>query len=208
MKAIIAQKLEMTHIFNDQGKQIPVTALLATENTVTQVKNVEKDGYTAIQVGFGKSKKIKKPQIGHLAKSKVATRNIREIEGEEGKEYKVGDKISLDIFTEGEVVSVQSTSKGKGFAGVIKRHNFSRGPMSHGSRHHREPGSIGAGYPQHVLKGQKLPGRMGGETVTVKNLKIARVMKEDNLLLVKGAVPGPKKGIVLVVAKDNPKGKE
>lgn len=206
MKAILAKKVEMTHIFDENGKQIPVTVLLATENTVTQVKKQDKDGYSAIQIGFGTSKNVKKPQVGHLAKAKVETKSLREVEGEEGKEYKIGDKINIDIFEEGEVVSVQSTSKGKGFAGVIKRHNFSRGPMSHGSRHHRKPGSIGGAYPQHVFKGTKLPGRMGAKKVTTKGLKIVKVIKGDNLLLVKGAVPGPKKGIVVVTKKEIKKG--
>ncbi|MDD3480795.1 MAG: 50S ribosomal protein L3 [Patescibacteria group bacterium] len=201
MRAILAEKKEMTHIFDEKGHYTPVTILLATPNTVTQVKSKDKDGYAAIQVGYGEKRKHKKPVAGHLSKAKASSKKLLEVALGDEQEYKLGDKISLDIFAEGETVTVQGVSKGKGFAGTIKRHNFHRGPMTHGSRNHRAPGSIGAGYPQHVMKGQKLPGRMGAEKVTVKNLKIARIIPEENLLLVKGAVPGPKKGIVLVYSK-------
>lgn len=204
MRAILAQKLEMSHIFDEAGNFIPVTLLSAGPNVITQVKTLEKDGYNAIQVGFGNSKKISKPLTGHLKKvksKKLKVKRLKEIQGEDGKTYQLGDEIGLDIFKEGEVVNVQGVSKGKGFAGTIKRHNFHRGPKTHGSHNYRAPGSIGAGFPQHVFKGQKLPGRMGAEKVTVKNIKIAKVMPEDNLILVAGAVPGPKKGIVLVRAK-------
>ncbi|MDD3678798.1 MAG: 50S ribosomal protein L3 [Patescibacteria group bacterium] len=198
MRALITQKLEMTHIFNESGEFVPVTILLATPNTVVQVKSVENDGYDAVQLGFGEKKKHPKPLVGHLKKANSKARKLVEFLPEEGKEYKIGDKVGADIFNEGEKVIVSGISKGKGFAGTIKRHNFHRGPMTHGSRNHRAPGSIGAGYPQHVFKGQKLAGRMGVEKVTVKNLKIVKVIPEENLILVKGAVPGPKKGFILV----------
>ncbi len=208
MRAILAQKMEMTHIFNEKGHTVPVTILLATENIVTQIKDENKDGYEAIQLGFGTKRVQKKPVLGHLKKSQATPRKLVEVVKEAGKGYKVGDKIKLDIFSEGEKVTIKGISKGKGFAGTIKRHNFHRGPMTHGSRNHRAPGSIGAGYPQHVFKGQKLPGRMGAEQVTVKNLKIEKIIPEENLILVRGAVPGPRKNIVLISANDIDKSSE
>lgn len=198
MKAILATKLEMTHLFDEKGNFVPVTLLLAGGNVVTQVKTAAKDGYEAVQIGFGEAKKLKKPQAGHLKKAGAQPKKLAEIETEDGVTYQVGDKIAVDIFNEGDIVDVKGVSKGKGFAGTVKRHNFNTGPKSHGSHNYRAPGSIGAGYPQHVLKGQKLPGRMGGGNVTVKNQKIAKVIAEEGLLLVRGAVPGPKKGILMV----------
>lgn len=198
MRAMLAQKLEMTHIFDEAGNFVPVTVLLATPNVVTQIKTKEIDGYSALQIGFGEKKNHKKPQIGHLAKANKLARKLMEVEPEPGKEYKVGDQIDMNIFEEGEKVIIQGISKGKGFAGTIKRHNFHRGPKTHGSHNYRAPGSIGSGYPQHVFKGQKLPGRMGAVTTTIKNNRIAKILSEENLLLIRGAVPGPKKGIVLV----------
>lgn len=205
MRALLARKVEMTHIFDEKGNFVPVTLLLAEGNVVTQVKNVEKDGYDAVQIGFGKSKKVSKPLAGHLKASKAQTRKLKEIQAEDGKTYQVGDEINVDIFDEGDVVDVCGISKGKGFAGTIKRHNFHRGPKTHGSHNYRAPGSIGAMFPQHVQKGQKLPGRMGAVQVTTKNIKIAKVISEENLILVRGAVPGPKKGVVLISAKDKTK---
>jgi large subunit ribosomal protein L3 len=202
MRALLARKVEMTHIFDEKGNMIPVTLLSVEGNVVTQLRSEAKDGYNAIQVGFGKSKNIPKPLAGHLKNSGVQTKTLREVEGEDGKSYQVGESIEADIFEEGDSVQVQGVSKGKGFAGTIKRHNFHRGPMTHGSHNHRAPGSIGAMYPQHVFKGKKLPGRMGTDTVKIKNLKIAKIIKEDNLLLIKGSVPGPRKSIVLITAKD------
>jgi large subunit ribosomal protein L3 len=202
MRALLAQKLEMTHIFDEKGNLVPVTLISAEGNVVTQVKTTEADGYEAVQIGYGKGKNIKKPQEGHLKKAGKVVRNLREVQGENGKTYQIGEEISVDIFAEGDLVDIQGVTKGKGFAGTVKRHNFNTGPKTHGSHNYRAPGSIGAGYPQHVLKGQKLPGRMGAVKVTTKNIKIARVLPEENLILVRGAVPGPKKGIVLVMAKD------
>ncbi|KKR17903.1 MAG: 50S ribosomal protein L3 [candidate division CPR2 bacterium GW2011_GWC1_41_48] len=196
----------MTRVFDENGNVVPVTVVQATPNVVTQIKTAEKDGYNAIQLGLGEAKKQKKPQAGHLKPSKSNSRYLREVteisieveEGAEPKEVKVGDKISVDIFKPGDKIVVQGISKGKGFAGVIKRHGFKRGPMSHGSHHYREPGSIGSMFPQHVFKGTKLPGRMGSNQVTVKNLKIVSVDKENNLLAVRGAVPGPAKGVIVI----------
>ena len=205
MRALLAQKLEMTHIFDEAGNFVPVTILLATPSVVTQVKNTETDGYEAIQIGFGEKKNHKKPQIGHLSKANIMAKKLVEIAPEEGRTYKIGDKIELDIFNEGEKIILQGISKGKGFAGTIKRHNFHRGPKTHGSHNYRAPGSIGAGYPQHVFKGQKLPGRMGAVTTTVKNNKIARILPEENLILIRGAVPGPKKSMVLVYSLSDKK---
>jgi large subunit ribosomal protein L3 len=202
MRAILAQKVEMTHIFDDKGNFIPVTLLNVASNVVTQVKTAEKDGYESVQIGFGEAKKAAKPQEGHLAKAKKLVKVMREVEAEDGTTYQIGDEIKIDIFAEGDLVNVKGVTKGKGFAGSIKRHNFHRGPKTHGSHNYRAPGSIGAMFPQHVVKRQKLPGRMGHVTVTTKNLKIAKVMPEENLILVQGAVPGPKKSIVLLTASD------
>jgi large subunit ribosomal protein L3 len=205
MRALLAEKLEMTHIFDEAGNFVPVTILLATPNIVTQVKTTEIDGYEAVQVGFGEKKNHAKPVAGHLAKANSKAKKITEIMLEDGKEYKIGDKIDMGIFAEGEKVILQGVSKGKGFAGTIKRHNFHRGPKTHGSHNYRAPGSIGAGYPQHVFKGQKLPGRMGAVLTTLKNNKIAKMIPEENLLLIRGAVPGPKKSIVLVYSLNDKK---
>src|SRR3990172_9514473 len=165
MKAILGKKVGMTHIFDDKGNMIPVTVVEAGPCVVTQIKTNGKEGYEAVQIGFGEAKYLKKPQAGHLDKLKIKNdklkmlKNLREIRGK--GELTAGETITVSVFSEGDEVQVEGVSKGKGFAGVIKRHNFHRGPMSHGSHHHRAPGSIGAGYPQHVVKGTKLPGRMG-----------------------------------------------
>jgi large subunit ribosomal protein L3 len=199
MKTIIGKKVGMTHVFDEAGNFVPVTVVEAGPCTVTQVKTVEKEGYKAIQIGFGKGKNIVKPLLGHLKASKTRSKTLREVRMDNiDEEVKVGDEIKVDIFNEGDIVKVVGTSKGKGFAGTIKRHNFHRGPKSHGSHNYRAPGSIGAGYPEHVFKGQKLPGQMGHEQVTVKSLKIIKVDLENNLLAIRGAVPGPRKSIVLI----------
>jgi large subunit ribosomal protein L3 len=206
MKAILGKKVGMTRIFDEKGNAQAVTVIEVAPNVVTQIKTEGKDGYNAIQLGFGEAKRQAKPQAGHLKTAKANSRYLREVpniqveveEGAEPKQLKVGDKIFVDMFAAGDEVEIEGISKGKGFAGVIKRHNFRRGPMSHGSHHHREPGSIGAMFPQHVFKGTKLPGRMGRTQVTVKNLSVVSVDKENNILAIKGAVPGPAKGIVIV----------
>ena len=203
-KGILGKKVGMTQIFTKDGKVVPVTVVEASPNLVAQVKSVESDGYNAIQIGVGvvKDNKVTKPQKGHFAKASIKpVRFIREVRLPNAPEQKLGDAITVDIFAEGELVDVVGTSKGKGFAGTIKRHNFSRGPMAHGSKSHREPGSMGpriSGGGGKVFKGKKLPGRMGGERVTVQCLTIARVDAERNLILIKGAIPGPKNGMVLI----------
>ena len=203
-KGILGKKVGMTQIFTKDGKVVPVTVVEASPNLVAQVKSVESDGYNAVQIGVGvvKDKKVTKPQKGLFAIAYIKpVRFISELRLANTPEQKLGDSITVDIFAEGEIVDVVGTSKGKGFAGTIKRHNFSRGPMAHGSKSHREPGSMGpriSGGGGKVFKGKKLPGRMGGERVTVQCLTIARVDAERNLILIKGAIPGPKNGMVLI----------
>lgn len=209
-KAILGRKLGMTQIFTEEGQVVPVTVVESGNNVVVQNKTVENDGYNAIQIGFGaiKESKVNSPMKGHFAKAGVApVKFIREMRWENASEYNVGDTIGVDIFSAGELVDVTGTSKGKGFAGGIKRHNFARGPMGHGSKSHREPGSTGAmisGHGGRVLKGKKLPGHMGSEKVTVQRLTVVRVDADRNLLLIKGAIPGPKKGLVVVKSTVKP----
>ena len=203
-KAILGRKLGMTQIFTEEGRVVPVTVVESGNNFVLRNKTDETDGYNAVQLGFGdiKEKNVNKPLKGHFEKAGVkAVRFIREMRLAAPSEYNVGDTIGVDIFAAGDLVDVVGTSKGKGFAGGIKRHNFARGPMGHGSKSHREPGSTGAmisGPGGRVLKGKKLPGRMGGERVTVQRLTIVRVDTDRNLILIKGAIPGPKKGFVVI----------
>lgn len=203
-KGILGKKLGMTQIFTDSGKLLPVTVVEATPNIVIQNKTIENDGYNAVQLGFGaiKDKKVNSPMKGHFAKANVkAVKYMRELRLVEPSEYTVGQEIKADIFTNGDLVDVTGKSKGKGFAGGIKRHNFRRGPMSHGSKSHREPGTIGprmSGGGGKVFKGKKLPGRMGGERVTLQRLEIVRIDAERNLILIKGAIPGPKGSLVFV----------
>jgi len=207
MKALIGKKIGMTHIFDDRGNMVPVTALEVGPCTVVQVKNVQADGYSAVQIGFGLDKNINKPTAGHVKDSGAVPKVLREFdlneeielaEGETAKTYKVGDKLTCEVFAEGDIVAVTGTSKGKGFAGTVKRHNFTTGPKTHGSHNYRAPGSIGAGYPQHVMKGMKMAGHMGAEQVTVKNLKIVKIDVANNIIAVRGAVPGPRKSVVVV----------
>ncbi|QQS26600.1 50S ribosomal protein L3 [bacterium] len=205
MKAILAKKVGMTQIFDPEGRLLPVTVLQAGPCVIIQLKTVENDGYTATQIGFGEDKQIvkghAKSKAGHLKASGAQSKHlveVRTVDGDEVASSKVGDTISADVFEAGEKVIVTGVSKGKGFAGTIKRHNFHRGPKTHGSRNYRAPGSIGAGYPQHVMRGIKMAGHMGHEQVTVKNLKVALVDAEKNLIAIKGAVPGPNKGLVLI----------
>ena len=203
-KAILGRKLGMTQIFTEEGRVVPVTVVESGNNFVLQNKTDETDGYNAVQIGFGevKEKNVNKPLKGHFEKAGVkAVRFIREMRLSAPSEYNVGDTIGVDIFAAGDLVDVVGTSKGKGFAGGIKRHNFARGPMGHGSKSHREPGSTGAmisGPGGRVLKGKKLPGRMGGERVTVQRLTVVRVDADRNLILIKGAIPGPKRGFVVI----------
>jgi len=200
VKALIGRKVGMTQIFNEEGNVQRITVIETTPNVVTQVKTLENDGYSAVQLGFGLAKKPAKPQVGHMKASGQMSQVLREIrtDGEDTGEMNIGTKLSADTFELGDSVQITGTSKGKGFAGTIKRHNFHRGPKTHGSHNYRGPGSIGAGYPQHVFKGKKMAGRMGGDQVTVKGAKIALVDVERNLIGITGAVPGPRKGIVIV----------
>ena len=201
-KAILATKVGMTQIFNENGSLIPVTVLQATPNVVTQVKTVENDGYAAVQVGFGEIRDVlvNKPRKGHFAKAGVANKRfLREFKFENAAEYTVGQEIKADIFAEGDKIDATGISKGKGFQGAIKRHGLSRGPMKHGSKYHRHAGSNGpATTPGRVFKGKHMPGQMGNVKVTVQNLEVVKVDVENNLLLVKGAVPGAKKALLVL----------
>lgn len=204
-KGIIGKKLGMTQLFDEKGNVIPVTVIEAGPCVVAQKKTVETDGYAAVQIGFGdiKANKVTKPMKGHFAKGDVAPKRVlREFRLEDVDSLNVGDILKADIFEEGERVDIVGTSKGKGYAGVIKRHNFARLKESHGTGPvHRHPGSMGAGSsPGRVFKGTKLPGRMGHERVTVQNLDVVRVDAENNIIAVKGAIPGPKGGIVTIVS--------
>lgn len=202
MKGILGKKIGMTQIFTEEGRVIPVTVVEAGPMVVTQIKTIETDGYNAIQVGFDdiKAKNVTKPLKGHFEKSNIEyRRTLKEFVVEDPTAYKVGQEIKADIFAAGNKVDVTGTSKGKGTQGTIKRHNASRGPMTHGSKSHRLSGSLGAGTtPGRVFKGQPMFGRMGNETVTVQNLEIAKVDVERNILLIKGAIPGPKSGLLTI----------
>ena len=201
-KAILTTKVGMTQIFNEDGVLTPVTVLQAGPCVVTQVKTEENDGYEAVQVGFAdkKEKSVNKPEKGHFDKAGVAPKKfVREFKFENASEYTVGQEIKADIFEAGDKIDATATSKGKGYAGGIKRHGLSTGPKTHGSKYHRHAGSNGAcSDPSKVFKGKHMPGHMGNVQVTVQNLEIVRVDTENNLLLVKGAVPGPKKSLVTI----------
>jgi large subunit ribosomal protein L3 len=201
MKGILGKKIGMTQVFNEDGVVVPVTVVEAGPCVVLQKKEVATDGYEAIQLGFDEKKehRANKPELGHAKKAGVKPQKfIKEIRGVNLADYELGGVVKVDIFSEGEMVDVTGTSKGKGFTGAIKRHNQARGPMSHGSKYHRGPGSLGSIAPNRVFKGQTLPGRMGGERVTVQNLEIVRVVPEKNLLLIKGSVPGPRNSYLMI----------
>lgn len=200
-KGILGRKIGMTQVFAENGELIPVTVIAANPNVVLQKKTTETDGYNAIQLGFEdkREKLTNKPEQGHTAKaSTTPKRFIREIRDADVDGLEVGQEVKVEVFAAGEIVDVTGISKGKGFQGAIKRHGQSRGPMSHGSRYHRRPGSMGPVAPNRVFKGKKLAGRMGGDQVTIQNLEIVQVDTERNLLLVKGNVPGAKKSLVVV----------
>ncbi|MEH7887229.1 50S ribosomal protein L3 [Bacillus sp. JJ1609] len=200
-KGILGRKIGMTQVFAENGDLIPVTVVEAAPNVVLQVKSVETDGYEAVQLGFEdkREKLSNKPEKGHVGKANTAPKRfVKEINGVNLAEYEVGQEVKVDIFAEGEMVDVTGISKGKGFQGVIKRHGQSRGPMAHGSRYHRRPGSMGPVAPNRVFKGKLLPGRMGGEQITVQNLQIVKVDAERNLLLIKGNVPGARKALLKI----------
>ncbi|MEE8638355.1 MAG: 50S ribosomal protein L3 [Candidatus Margulisiibacteriota bacterium] len=199
VNGLLGEKIGMTQVFGESGNVVPVTVIEAGPCVVTQLKTEEKDGYCAIQVGFGKRKKMNKPSQGHL--KELNAKYLQEFRVDKPEEYKIGQEIKVEIFKPGELVWVSGISIGKGFAGTVKRHHFARGPMTHGSKSHRIPGSIGGGTtPGRVYKGRKMPGRMGAGRVTVKNLKVARVDTEKNLLLLEGGVPG-KRGNLLEIRK-------
>lgn len=201
MKGILGKKVGMTQVFTKAGKLIPVTVIEVEPNVVTQIKTVEKDGYDAIQLATEtvKEKSSNKAKMGHTNKANTAPKRfLRELRGVNVNDYTLGQVVNIDIFTEGEIVDVSGISKGKGYQGVIKRWNQSRGPMGHGSQYHRGVGSLGTLLPMHVLKGKKMPGHMGSEATTIQNLEIVSVDLENNVILVKGNVPGPMKSLVFV----------
>lgn len=215
MKALLGTKLGMTQLFDEGGNVARVTLIQAGPCTVTQVKTVDSDGYNAVQIGYGEAKHQPKPQAGHLKAAGVNSRTMREIRLnaidarhpnakahqdniDTALALEIGAKIDVTAFEAGDEVQVTGTSKGKGFAGTIKRHNFSRGPKTHGSHNYRGPGSIGSGYPEHVFKGMRMAGHMGVDQVTVKGLKVIMIDPERNIIAIKGAVPGPKRGTVMV----------
>ena len=198
MKTLIGTKIGMTQILGEDGVMLPITVIQAGPCTVTQVKSVETDGYNAVQIGFGLGKNLSNAVTGHVKPAGVTPKVIREVRVETLPEMKVGDTISADVFAVGDSVDVSGTSIGKGWAGTIKRHNFHRGRKTHGGRSYRRVGSIGSMYPQKVFKGKRMPGRMGHDKVTVKNLVVAYIDAENNLIGLKGAVPGPKKSLVMI----------
>lgn len=201
MKGILGKKVGMTQVFTKEGKLIPVTVIEVEPNVVTQIKTVEKDGYEAIQLGTEsiREKVSTKAAIGHAKKANTTPKRfLKEIRGVNVNDYTLGQTIGVDVFEAGEIVDVTGTSKGKGFQGVIKRYNQTRGPMGHGSQYHRGVGSLGTLLPMHVLKGKKMPGQMGNVQRTVQNLEIVSVDTENSVILVKGNVPGPKKSLVMI----------
>lgn len=202
INAIYGTKLGMTQIFNEDDRIVPVTVIQAAPNTICQVKTAGTDGYEAVQLGFGaiKESKVNKPMGGHFEKQGVApVRHLREVRVEDASEYKPGDTVTVANFADTKLVDVTGTSKGKGFAGVMKRYHFAGGPGGHGAHFHRAPGSVGmCATPSRVLKGLRLPGHMGCDTVTVKNLELVRIDEEQNLILIKGAVPGGKNATVRI----------
>ena len=208
MKGILGRKIGMTQVFSKSGKLIPVTVVSVEPNVVSQIKTIETDGYEAIQLAAitAKEKNTNKPKMGHLKKAgSEPKRFLKEIRGVNVSDYTLGQTLDASIFTEGEMVDVSGISKGKGYQGVIKRYNQTRGPMGHGSQYHRGVGSLGTLLPMHVLKGKKLPGHMGHELVTVQNLEIVKIDLENNIVLIKGNVPGPKKSLVVIkTAVKNP----
>ena len=201
MKGILGKKIGMTQVFAKDGKLIPVTVVSVEPNVVMQIKTKETDGYEAIQLGFAtkKEKHSTKAEMGHAKKANAAPKRfLKEIKGVEVSNYELGQEIKCDVFEAGEIVDVTGTSKGKGFQGVIKRYNQSRGPMGHGSQYHRGVGSMGTLRPMRVFKGKKLPGHMGNETVTIQNLEVVAIDLDKNVILIKGNIPGPKNSFVVI----------
>lgn len=209
-KGILGRKLGMTQVFTKSGKLIPVTVVEVEPNVVTQIKTIENDGYEAIQLGFDtkREKLATKASVGITNKANTTPKRFfKEIRGVDINNYSLGQVISADIFEEGEVVDVTGTTKGHGFQGVIKRHGQSRGPMGHGSHYHRRPGSMGTMRPMRVFKGKKLPGHMGTLTVTIQNLEVVAVDAQNNCILIKGNIPGPKKSLVIIKSAVKNEGK-
>ena len=204
MAAILGKKIGMTQLFTEEGESVPVTVIEATPNRVTAVRTKDEDGYVAVQLGFGevKERKLTKAQLGHLAKTESpALKHLREFRDDDGKlgEFELGGEVTVDTFEVGDKVKVSAVAIGKGFQGTIKRHNFGRGPVSHGSHNVRAPGSIGASAdPARVFKGMKMPGRMGGKRITQRGLEVFRIDADKNLLMLRGSIPGPKNGTVEV----------
>lgn len=202
INAIYGKKIGMTQLFDEDGKVIPVTVIEAAPNKVCQVKTTATDGYEAVQLGFGtiKEQKVNKPMAGHFAKQGVEpVRYLREVRVADGAEHTIGEEVTVANFAEVKKVDVTGTSKGKGFAGVMRRYGFGGGPGGHGAHFHRAPGSVGqCAYPSRVFKGVRLPGHMGCDTVTTKNLEVVRVDEDMNLIMLKGAVPGGKNGVVRI----------
>ena len=198
-KVIMGKKVGMTQIFAEDGKIIPVTVVEAAPSVIVQIKNEANDGYNSIQLGFDQIKKANQPAKGHVAKADVApVRYLREFRVADPASYQLGQEFSIEQFDLGEKVDVTGTSKGKGFSSTIKRWGFSRGPMSHGSKNHRRPASAGAKGPARVFKGKKSPGRLGNSRVTIQNLEVVKLIPENNLILIRGAIPGAKKSMVIV----------
>ncbi len=202
MKFVLGRKVGMTQIFSEEGEVTPVTVIEIGKNQVAQIKTTEKEGYEAVQIGFDEKKESRtvKPEKGHFDKAGITPKKfLREFRVEKSEEFSLGQEIKATVFEAGDKVDIIGTSKGKGFQGNIKRHNQSRGPETHGSRYHRRPGSMGASAdPARVFKGKNLPGHMGNERVTVRNLEIVKVLEDKNVILIKGAVPGPKKGLITI----------
>ena len=202
MKFVLGRKVGMTQVFSEEGEVTPVTVIEIGKNQVAQIKNTEKEGYEAVQIGYDEKKESRtvKPEKGHFDKAGITPKKfLREFRVEKSDEYSLGQEIAATVFEAGDRVDIIGTSKGKGFQGNIKRHNQSRGPETHGSRYHRRPGSMGASAdPARVFKGKNLPGQMGNERVTVRNLEIVKVLEDKNVILIKGAVPGPKKGLITI----------
>ena len=201
MKGILGRKVGMTEVFTTDGKLIPVTVVEVEPNVVTQIKTVDNDGYEAIQLGFDtkREKLSNKAEMGHVKKADTTPKRFfKEIRGVDISKYQLGQELTCEVFEEGEMVDVSGVSKGKGYQGVIKRYHQSRGPMGHGSQYHRGVGSLGTMRPMRVFKGKKLPGHMGHENVTMQNLEVIQVIPEENVILIKGNVPGPKKSLVII----------
>ena len=203
---LLGNKIGMTQIFDESGNIIPVTILKVGPCLITQVKTVEKDGYNAIQVGYGNvsSKKLTQPELGHLQKSNIQPlKYLKEFRVSENNEFEIGQVLNIDTFSEGQLINVRGKSIGKGFSGLQKRHNFARGPMTHGSKNHREPGSIGMGTtPGRVLPGKKMAGQLGNKIATIQKLKIIQINSEENILVIKGSVPGKPGNLLSIVPSE------